>query len=57
MLIPLFVVPVGLILPLILRQVRGVKGAVDSALLVLLGGFVLRAAVVGMPASLILTPR
>jgi formate-dependent nitrite reductase membrane component NrfD len=57
MLIPLFVVPVGLVLPLILRQVRGVQGAVDSALLVLLGGFVLRVAVVGMPASLVLTPR
>jgi formate-dependent nitrite reductase membrane component NrfD len=55
MLIPLFVVPVGLVLPLILRQVRGVKGAVDSALLVLLGGYVLRMAVVGMPASLVLT--
>ena len=57
MLIPLFVVPVGLILPLILRQARGAKGAVDSALLVLLGGFVLRVALVGMPASLVLTPR
>ena len=57
MLIPLFVVPIGLVLPLIIRQVRGVHGAVDSALLVLLGGFVLRLAVVGMPASLILTHR
>jgi formate-dependent nitrite reductase membrane component NrfD len=57
MLIPLFVVPVGLVLPLILRQARGVKGAVDTALLVLLGGFVLRVAVVGMPQSLILVPR
>lgn len=57
MLIPLFVVPVGLILPLILRQARGMKGAVDSALLVLLGGFVLRVALVGMPASLVLSPR
>ena len=57
MLIPLFVVPVGLVLPLIVRQVRGARGAVDSALLVLLGGFVLRFAVVGMPASLILTHR
>ena len=54
MLIPLFVVPVGLVLPLLLRQARGVRGAVDSALLVLFGGFVLRLAVVGMPASLIL---
>jgi formate-dependent nitrite reductase membrane component NrfD len=57
MLIPLFVVPVGLVLPLILRQVRGDKGAVDAALLVLVGGFVLRMAVVGIPRSLILIPR
>ncbi|MFO0910704.1 MAG: NrfD/PsrC family molybdoenzyme membrane anchor subunit [Isosphaeraceae bacterium] len=57
MLIPLFVVPVGLVLPLILRQVRGIHGAVDSALLVLLGGFILRFAVVGIPASLVLTHR
>jgi formate-dependent nitrite reductase membrane component NrfD len=57
LLIPLFVVPVGLVLPLVLRQVRGVKGAVDSALLVLVGGYVLRLAVVGMPASLILGHR
>ena len=56
-LIPLFVVPVGLVLPLILRHVRGARGAVDAALLVLLGGFVLRLAVVGIPASLLLTPR
>lgn len=54
MLIPLFVVPVGLVLPLALRQARGVSGSVDSALLVLLGGFVLRLAVVGMPQSLTL---
>ncbi|MGE3818707.1 MAG: NrfD/PsrC family molybdoenzyme membrane anchor subunit [Isosphaeraceae bacterium] len=56
MLIPLFVVPVGLILPLALRQAMGSRGAVDSALLVLLGGFVLRFAVVGMPGSLTLKP-
>jgi formate-dependent nitrite reductase membrane component NrfD len=54
MLIPLFVVPLGLVLPLVLRQVRGPRGAVDAAWLVLLGGFVLRAAVAGIPASLTL---
>ena len=52
MLIPLFVVPVGLVLPLVLRQSRGARGSVDAALLVLLGGFVLRAAVAGIPGSL-----
>jgi len=51
MLIPLFVVPVGLILPLILGESRGVRGDADAALLVLLGGFVLRAALAGMPDS------
>lgn len=51
--IPLFVVPVGLVLPLILRQVRGPRGAIDAAWLVLLGGLVLRAAVAGIPESLV----
>lgn len=53
-LIPLFVVPVGLVLPLILRQVRGPRGVVDAAWLILFGGFVLRAAVAGIPESLTL---
>jgi len=51
LLIPLLVVPVGLILPLILGESRGVRGDVDAALLVLFGGFVLRAALAGMPGS------
>ena len=54
MLIPLFVVPVGLVLPLIVGESRGTRGEVDVAMLVLLGGFVLRVAVVGIPASLML---
>jgi hypothetical protein len=53
-LIPFFVVPFGLVVPLILRQSRGARGTVDAAWLVLLGGFVLRAAVAGIPASLTL---
>jgi len=53
-LIPLLIVPVGLVLPLILRQVRGPRGAVDAAWLILFGGFVLRAAVAGIPESLTL---
>ena len=59
MLIPLFVVPVGLVLPLVIRQTSGggSQGAVKASLLVLVGGFVLRMAVVGIPASLILTHR
>jgi formate-dependent nitrite reductase membrane component NrfD len=58
MLIPLFVVPVGLVLPLVMRQTSaGSKGAVNASLLVLVGGFVLRMAVVGIPPSLILTHR
>jgi formate-dependent nitrite reductase membrane component NrfD len=57
MLIPLFVVPVGLVLPLVIRQTTGTRGAVKAALLVLVGGFVLRMAVVGIPPSLILTHR
>lgn len=53
-LIPLFVVPFGLVLPLVLRQVRGPRGAIDAAWLVLLGGFILHAALAGIPASLAL---
>ena len=57
MLIPLFVVPLGLVLPLFLRHYRGAKGTIDAAILVLLGGFVLRMAVVGIPRSMILFMR
>lgn len=51
MLIPLFVVPVGLVLPLIVGEAKGARGEVDASLLVLLGGFVLRAAVTGIHSS------
>jgi formate-dependent nitrite reductase membrane component NrfD len=48
-LIPAFVVPIGLVLPWVVRRVWGLRGAGASALLVLLGGFALRAAVIEMP--------
>jgi formate-dependent nitrite reductase membrane component NrfD len=57
LLIPSFVVPVGLVLPWIVQRGWGMKGAGASALLVLLGGFVLRAAVIGMPLPWLLTPH
>jgi protein NrfD len=57
LLIPAFVVPVGLVLPWIVQRVWGLKGAVASALLVLVGGFVLRAAVIEMPLPWLLTPH
>ena len=49
MLIPVFVVPVGLIFPLIVKRWADTRSAVTASVLVLVGGFVLRAAVVGMP--------
>jgi formate-dependent nitrite reductase membrane component NrfD len=49
LLIPWFVVPVGLILPLFAKRWEDTKGAVAASILVLLGGFALRVAVVGMP--------
>jgi hypothetical protein len=52
MLLPLFIVPIGLVLPLVLRHWRGARGAVDASLLVLLGGFVLPATIAGIPGSL-----
>jgi formate-dependent nitrite reductase membrane component NrfD len=48
-LIPAFVVPVGLVLPWVVRRAWGLRGASAAALLVLIGGFALRAAVIGMP--------
>lgn len=48
------VVPIGLILPWVLRWRMGHRAVVPAALLVLLGGFVLRAAIVGMPLPLML---
>jgi formate-dependent nitrite reductase membrane component NrfD len=49
MLIPGFVVPVGLVGPLIVKLRAGTRAAEAASVLVLVGGFVLRAAVVGMP--------
>jgi formate-dependent nitrite reductase membrane component NrfD len=57
LLIPAFVVPVGLVVPWIVQRVWGLKGAVASALLVLLGGFALRVAVIEMPLPWLLTPH
>jgi protein NrfD len=51
-LIPAFVVPVGLIAPLILKRVWRASGSWLSPILVLIGGFALRAAIVGMPETL-----
>ena len=48
-LIPTFVVPVGLLLPLGLRQVPGRRAALASAAVVLVGGLALRIAIVGIP--------
>ncbi len=53
-LIPLFVIPIGLVAPLVCQLRRDRRGALDAAWLVLLGGFVLRVAVAGIPASLTL---
>lgn len=53
-LIPAFVVPIGLLLPLVLRVRAGKNREAVGALLVLIGGLALRAAVVGMPATFLL---
>jgi formate-dependent nitrite reductase membrane component NrfD len=53
LLIPAFVVPVGLALPLALKRWKGTRGGVAASILVLIGGFVLRAAVVGLPHPLL----
>lgn len=49
-LVPAFVVPVGLLIPLALRIRAWKHRELVGAVLVLIGGLVLRAAVVGMPA-------
>lgn len=52
LLIPAFVVPIGLILPLLLKHASGSdRAGLIASILVLVGGFVLRAAIVGIPAS------
>jgi formate-dependent nitrite reductase membrane component NrfD len=53
-LVPAFVVPVGLLAPLFLKRMRGAQIAELVSLLVLVGGFVLRAAIVGVPVPLLL---
>ncbi len=55
-LVPAFVVPVGLLAPLALKLKRfgGHRGAWAAAVAVLIGGFALRAAIVGMPGPLLL---
>jgi formate-dependent nitrite reductase membrane component NrfD len=53
-LLPTFVLPVGLVAPLALKRLRGARIATLNCVLVLAGGFVLRAAIVGMPAPLLL---
>jgi formate-dependent nitrite reductase membrane component NrfD len=56
LLIPALVVPVGLVLPAILRRVGGPRGSVFGALLILAGGLVLRSAVVGIPIPFLVHP-
>jgi formate-dependent nitrite reductase membrane component NrfD len=53
LLVPCFVVPVGLVLPLVIKWWKGAGGAVAASVLVLVGGFALRASVVGMPVPLL----
>jgi protein NrfD len=52
-LIPAFVVPLGLLAPLLLKRFPGRAASWPSAILVLLGGLVLRAALVGTPPELL----
>jgi formate-dependent nitrite reductase membrane component NrfD len=55
MLIPSFVVPFGLTLPLVLKRCGGSRCHWAAAVLVLAGGFALRMAVVGLPPRFLLT--
>jgi formate-dependent nitrite reductase membrane component NrfD len=52
-LVPAFVLPAGLIFPLVLKKMPGTRAAVMASVFVLLGGYALRAAVVGMPLPLL----
>jgi formate-dependent nitrite reductase membrane component NrfD len=54
-LLPCFVVPVGLLLPAALKRVLGPKATELACVLVLLGGFALRAAVIGMPGPFLVS--
>jgi formate-dependent nitrite reductase membrane component NrfD len=49
LLIPGLVVPIGLVGPLLVKRWSSARAAEAASMLVLVGGFVLRAAVVGMP--------
>jgi hypothetical protein len=48
-LVPAFVVPVGLVAPLFIHRLRWGGSVSLASLMVLLGGFALRFAIVGMP--------
>ena len=52
-LIPAFVVPVGLVVPLILRRSHGRRAQVAAGLLILAGGLALRYAVVALPGPIL----
>ncbi len=53
-LVPAFVVPFGLLIPLLLRWKSFRGGTVLGAVMVLVGGLVLRAAIVGIPGALLM---
>jgi formate-dependent nitrite reductase membrane component NrfD len=53
LLVPSVVVPIGLLAPLAIRQLLGHRAALAAAMLVLIGGFALRFAFVGMPPPLL----
>jgi formate-dependent nitrite reductase membrane component NrfD len=55
-LIPAVVVPLGLVLPLAVRATLGRRGAIAAAVLALVGGFALRAAVVGSSEGFLVGP-
>lgn len=55
-LVPAFVVPVGLLGPLLLKRFAGHRGAWVAAAMVLIGGFALRAAIVGIAGPLLIYP-
>jgi formate-dependent nitrite reductase membrane component NrfD len=56
-LVPGFVLPLGLVFPLVLKRLPGTRAAVMASIFVLLGGYALRAAVVGMPLPLLASHR
>jgi formate-dependent nitrite reductase membrane component NrfD len=53
-LLPVFVIPVGLMAPLALRRLHGARASTLACCLVLIGGFALRAAIVGSPVPMLL---